>query len=174
MSAESAHLNFNSKTSTFYLFIDQEPFLRFLDKKLYLAFNRESGAFEIVTKKPERCVCECKVMIPKGTTNMTFIEISALAVALSNLKSGQFLKIYELYDKLIFNPYSKSGRLLGSFKVRDGTTPGALRRYAAEDLKERKLTFDALKEAGTKARAAIARMEQEGKSRKVRSLATTP
>ena len=135
--SESAQLIFNPKTLTFYLFVNQEPFLRFLDKKLYLAFNKESGAFEIGTKKPEHCVCECKVTTPKEYANTTFIEISALAVALSNLKSGQFLNIYELYDKLIFSPYSKSGKLLGSFKVRDGTSPEALRRYKVDRGPER-------------------------------------
>jgi len=95
----------------------------------------------------------CKLTASEKYSNTTFIEISALAVALSDLTSGQFLNVYELSDRLIFIPYSKSGKLLLTFKAREDKTPGALRRYAAEDLKEKKLTFDALNDAATKARA---------------------
>jgi hypothetical protein len=152
-----ASLAFKSKTSTFLLGADTEPLIEFFDKPLHLSCNRESRAFEFCTKKSKRDLCELSIKSPKNSS-VVFIEIPALAVAILNVKSGQFFNIYPAFDGFIISPYTQSGKLKGSFKIRESTSPDALRRYAAEDRKEEKVTLDALKAAGTRARATIARM----------------
>lgn len=168
-----ASLAFKSKTSTFSLMAGTEPLIEFFDKPLYLSCNRESRSFEFCTRKSKRDLCELSIKSPQNSS-VVFVEIPALAVAILNFKSGQFFEIDSAFDGFIVSPYTQSGKLLKAYKVREGTSPEALRRYAAEDKKEEKVTLEALKAAGTKARAAIARMKQEGKNRKVCNLAISP
>jgi antitoxin component of MazEF toxin-antitoxin module len=129
----SGSLQFDLKTLKFYMMAFIEMPEEYLNKKVYVTNEVWGQSIYLSIEKPKLGTTGIAKITTRGENSYS-VEIPALNVSLSGIRSGQMLNVYLTNDgSIVFNPRSENGRMLEAYKHRTGKSEYSLKKYQKED-----------------------------------------